>query len=56
MTDAMTNPPLTTPADVLAAVEVLLRAGYPEQAVSILASAFKDRHELREAMMGGVKL
>lgn len=46
------DPP--TPAEVVVAIEVLLRAGFVEQAVDVMCGTFMSRHELRDALMGAM--
>jgi hypothetical protein len=44
------------PLEVLVAVETLLVSGFTEEAVCVLTKVFKNKQEMREAMMAGLKL
>ena len=44
------------PLEVLVAVETLLVSGFTEEAVCVLTKFFKNKQEMREAMMAGLKL
>lgn len=44
-----------TPLDVLVACETLLRAGYTNEALSVMVSTFKNKNELRNALMVGLR-